>query len=579
MNQEDRFSGNIAGTEQKNYTLLKKGQLSYNHGNSKLAKYGAVFELRTYEEALVPRVYHSFKTTNEADPAFIEYLFASKLPDIELSKLISSGARMNGLLNINYDQFMGISIKLPAVEEQIRIGQFFRNVDYAITLHQRKLESMKLLKKSLLQKMFPKSGETVPEVRFPGFTDAWEQRKLGEISEKVTTKNQDMVVNEVFTNSAEYGIISQQDFFDKDIANSNKVDGYYLVEPDDFVYNPRISNSAPFGPIKRNKLGRSGAMSPLYYVFRSHDVDKSYLDWFFQTNRWHAFMRFHGNTGVRSDRFAITDKIFAEMTISIPQDIDEQKAIGTFFTALDDSITLHQRKLEGMKLLKKSLLQKMFPKSGESVPEVRFPGFTDAWEQRKFSEVFYSIPNNTLSRSELSTDEGTVKNIHYGDVLINFDAYIDVQNAVLPRIVNDAKATKAAKSTLKDGDVVIADTAEDETVGKCAEIGNLVNDVVVSGLHTIPSRPKFKFGKGYLGFYMNSSAYHDQLRPLIQGIKVSSISKSALAKTELKYPKNMAEQEKIGSFFLMIDNTITLHQRKVEALQKLKKSLLQQMFV
>ena len=213
-----------------------------------------------------------------------------------------------------------------------------------------------------------------------------------------------------------------------------------------------------------------------------------------------------------------------------------------------------------------------------AVPKIRFPGFTDAWEQRKFSEVFYSIPNNTLSRSELSTDEGTVKNIHYGDVLINFDAYIDVQNAVLPRIVNDAKATKAAKSTLKDGDVVIADTAEDETVGKCAEIGNLVNDVVVSGLHTIPSRPKFKFGKGYLGFYMNSSAYHDQLRPLIQGIKVSSISKSALAKTELKYPKNMAEQEKIGSFFLMIDNTITLHQRKLEGMKLLKKSLLQKMF-
>ena len=154
MNQEDRFSGNIAGTEQKNYTLLKKGQLSYNHGNSKLAKYGAVFELRTYEEALVPRVYHSFKTTNEADPAFIEYLFASKLPDIELSKLISSGARMNGLLNINYDQFMGISIKLPAVEEQIRIGQFFRNVDYAITLHQRKVEILHKLKKSLLRQMF-----------------------------------------------------------------------------------------------------------------------------------------------------------------------------------------------------------------------------------------------------------------------------------------------------------------------------------------------------------------------------------------------------------------------------------------
>ena len=256
--------------------------------------------------------------------------------------------------------FSDFDISIPSYGEQQKIGALFKEIDSTITLHQRKLESMKLLKKSLLQKMFPKSGETVPEVRFPGFTDAWEQRKLGEISEKVTTKNQDMVVNEVFTNSAEYGIISQQDFFDKDIANSNKVDGYYLVEPDDFVYNPRISNSAPFGPIKRNKLGRSGAMSPLYYVFRSHDVDKSYLDWFFQTNRWHAFMRFHGNTGVRSDRFAITDKIFAEMTISIPQDIDEQKAIGTFFTALDDSITLHQRKVEILHKLKKSLLRQMF---------------------------------------------------------------------------------------------------------------------------------------------------------------------------------------------------------------------------
>ena len=246
--------------------------------------------------------------------------------------------------------FSDFDISIPSYGEQQKIGALFKEIDSTITL----------LKKSLLQKMFPKSGETVPEVRFPGFTDAWEQRKLGEISEKVTTKNQDMVVNEVFTNSAEYGIISQQDFFDKDIANSNKVDGYYLVEPDDFVYNPRISNSAPFGPIKRNKLGRSGAMSPLYYVFRSHDVDKSYLDWFFQTNRWHAFMRFHGNTGVRSDRFAITDKIFAEMTISIPQDIDEQKAIGTFFTALDDSITLHQRKVEILHKLKKSLLRQMF---------------------------------------------------------------------------------------------------------------------------------------------------------------------------------------------------------------------------
>ena len=189
---------------------------------------------------------------------------------------------------------------------------------------------------------------------------SWEQRKLGEISDKVTKKNQDVVVDEVFTNSAEYGIISQRDFFDKDIANTENIDGYYVVEPNDFVYNPRISTTAPFGPIKRNKLERSGAMSPLYYVFRPNNVDLSYLEWFFQTSCWYPFMRFNGNSGARSDRFAITDKIFNEMPISLPQDIEEQKRIGIFLTTLDTLITLHQRELEKLKNIKKSCLENMF---------------------------------------------------------------------------------------------------------------------------------------------------------------------------------------------------------------------------
>ena len=138
LDQRDRFSANIAGKEQQNYTLLHKGELSYNHGNSKLAKYGAVFSLRTHEEALVPRVYHSFKVTNEADANYIEYVFSTKLPDKELGKLISSGARMDGLLNINYDEFMGIKITMPSLEEQKQISNYFRRLDHLITLHQRK---------------------------------------------------------------------------------------------------------------------------------------------------------------------------------------------------------------------------------------------------------------------------------------------------------------------------------------------------------------------------------------------------------------------------------------------------------
>lgn len=153
MNQEDRFSGNIAGKEQKNYTLLHKGELSYNHGNSKLAKYGTVFSLQSYKEALVPRVYHSFKV-EEGSPDFLEYYFATKLPDRELGKLISSGARMDGLLNIGYNEFMGIQMLFPSVEEQKQISNYFRNLDLLITLHQQKCEELKKIKKFMLQKMF-----------------------------------------------------------------------------------------------------------------------------------------------------------------------------------------------------------------------------------------------------------------------------------------------------------------------------------------------------------------------------------------------------------------------------------------
>ena len=142
MRQEDRFSGNIAGNEQKNYTLLHTGELSYNHGNSKLAKYGAVFSLRNYEEALVPRVYHSFRV-EEGCADYIEYYFATKLPDRELRKLISSGARMDGLLNIGYDEFMGIKMMFPSIKEQNEIATYFRSLDHLITLHQRQTDFYK----------------------------------------------------------------------------------------------------------------------------------------------------------------------------------------------------------------------------------------------------------------------------------------------------------------------------------------------------------------------------------------------------------------------------------------------------
>lgn len=360
LDQHDRFSTNIAGNEQRNYTLLHRGELSYNHGNSKIAKYGVVFVLSDYTEALVPKVYHSFKVkNNNCNPYFIEYYFATKRPDKELCKLISSGARMDGLLNIGYEDFVNIAIKIPLLTEQRLIVECLNKVNTLLTLHQRKLEHLKLKKKSLLQKLFPKEGEVYPELRFPGFTDPWEQRELGELANNVTEKNVTLSETETFTNSAELGIISQNSFFDRNITNKDNIDNYYIIQPEDFVYNPRISVTAPVGPINRNKLGRTGIISPLYTVFRPHDINTRYLEYFFKTSKWHSYMRFNGDSGARSDRFSIKLKLFYTMPIPVPS-FEEQAEIGRLLERFTESITLHQRKLEHLQLLKKALLQQLF---------------------------------------------------------------------------------------------------------------------------------------------------------------------------------------------------------------------------
>lgn len=211
-------------------------------------------------------------------------------------------------------------------------------------------------------------------------------------------------------------------------------------------------------------------------------------------------------------------------------------------------------------------------------PKIRFKGYADAWEQRKFSDVFTGLQNNTLSRSELNYESGTVKNVHYGDVLIKFGDYIDASKEELPFINDDSKVEKFKGSFLHNGDIVIADTAEDETVGKCTEIQGVDDIKLISGLHTIPCRPKEEYGAKFLGYYMNSSAYHAQLIPLMQGIKVTSISKSALQDTNMIIPKSVDEQTIIGEYFFNLDHLITLHQRKCEEIKTLKKFMLQKMF-
>ena len=211
------------------------------------------------------------------------------------------------------------------------------------------------------------------------------------------------------------------------------------------------------------------------------------------------------------------------------------------------------------------------------VPAIRFAGFTDPWEQRKFGDCFEFLKSNTLSRAGLNGENGTARNVHYGDILIKFGDCLDGERSDLPFITDDTVLPKFAGSILREGDVIFADTAEDEAAGKCVELRKLPKEPTISGLHTIPARPRFFFGTGYLGHYLNSDAYHRQLLPLMQGTKVISVSKAALQDTQVRFP-GLSEQAAIGAALSEIDNLITLHQRKYDKLVIFKKSMLEKMF-
>ena len=355
MNQEDRFSGNIAGKEQKNYTLLHKGELSYNHGNSKLAKYGTVFSLQSYKEALVPRVYHSFKV-EEGSPDFLEYYFATKLPDRELGKLISSGARMDGLLNIGYNEFMGIQMLFPSVEEQKQISNYFRNLDTLITLHQRKCEQTKKLKKYMLQKMFPQNGAKVPEIRFDGFTYDWEQRKLGEfVKEGILEAPLDGNHGEKHPTSDEY-VDSGIPFLMASDIHNGEVNIYsckYITKEraerldKGFARNGDVllTHKATIGEtaILSNLMTEYAMLTPqvTYYRIKNEErLNREYLYSFFNSLDFQTELK---TKAAQSTRPYIGITAQQNLKIILPAEIDEQIRIGLYFRNLDHLITLHQR--------------------------------------------------------------------------------------------------------------------------------------------------------------------------------------------------------------------------------------------
>lgn len=323
MKQEDRFSGNIAGKEQKNYTLLHKGELSYNHGNSKLAKYGTVFSLQSYEEALVPRVYHSFKV-EEGNTDFIEYYFATKLPDRELGKLISSGARMDGLLNIGYKEFMGIQLLFPKTKEQECIANYFRNLDNLITLHQRKYLQEK--KTSL----------------------TWEQRKLSELASMHARIGWQNLRTSEFLDVGDYMLITGTDFEDGKVNYSTC--HYVEKERYDQDKNIQIKNGSIL-ITKDGTLGKVAYVEGLSMpatlnagVFNVEIKNKNETDgrYLFQFLKAPFLMDYVAQKATGGTIKHLNQNILVDFPISSPSK-EEQTKIGEYFSSIDHLITLHRR--------------------------------------------------------------------------------------------------------------------------------------------------------------------------------------------------------------------------------------------
>ncbi|GHM72248.1 restriction endonuclease subunit S [Bifidobacterium longum] len=411
----------------------------------------------------------------------------------------------------------------------------------------------------------------VPAIRFAGFTDPWEQRKLGELALTYSggtpsAGNSAYYGGEIpFIRSAEIDCDSTE--LSLTVAGLNNSSAK-LVDKGMVLY---AMYGATSGEVAISKI--KGAINQAILAMDASDM---------AANRFIAYWlrrqkKSITETFLQGGQGNLSGAIIKELGIPQPS-LDEQRQIGSFFSNLDDLITLHQRKYDKLVIFKKSMLEKMFPKDGESVPEIRFAGFTDPWEQRKFGDCFEFLKSNTLSRAGLNGENGTARNVHYGDILIKFGDCLDGERSDLPFITDDTVLPKYAGSILREGDVIFADTAEDETAGKCVELRKLPKEPTISGLHTIPARPRFPFGTGYLGHYLNSDAYHRQLLPLMQGIKVISVSKAALQDTQVRFP-GLSEQSAIGAALNEIDSLITLHQRKLELLRNIKKSLLDKMFV
>ena len=403
-------------------------------------------------------------------------------------------------------------------------------------------------------------NEKKPALRFKGFTDPWEQRKLGDAFERVVRKNTNNESRLPLTISAQDGLVDQITYFNNRVA-SRDVSNYYLVYNGEFAYNKSTSDGYPFGAVKRLDWYEKGVLSTLYIVFALKHPEKDDSDFmtvFYDTDRWHRGVAERAAEGARNHGLLnISADDFFDIDTTMPEDKVEQEKIGRLLKKLDTLITLHQRKYEKLVNIKKSMLDKMFPPNGASVPEIRFKGFTDPWEQRKLGEVFeeYSEKNHAeLPPLTIIQGGGTIRR--------------DESERALQY---DKSSLSNYKMVNKD-DFIVHLRSFEGGLEKASSQG-----IISPAYHTFHGEDVDS--RFYYAYFRSKNFINKDLKPHVYGIRDGrSIDIEGMKTIRIPWA-SYPEQKSIGDFLTHLDTLITLHQRKLEKLQNIKKSCLEKMFV
>ena len=388
----------------------------------------------------------------------------------------------------------------------------------------------------------------------------WKRVNLGEcikeINEKTIKNNQYEVLS-----VTKDGIFSQEDFFKKQIASKNNI-GYKVIKKNNLVFS---TMNLWMGSLDVLTNFDVGIVSPAYKIFQFNEklMLPEYGNYFMKSYYMLEQYKNCSGQGASVVRRNLDLKALLNVKIKIPP-IEEQVKIIKILKNVESLIDINKKYIKNITKAKEEIFDNFLNQNYE-------------WQNSTFSEVFDMLPNNSFSRDKLNYQKGIYKNIHYGDILTKYNEIVDIEENDYIPFINDEEINNKAFVILKDGDVIIADTAEDETVGKAVEVINVKNKKVLSGLHTIACRPNLKFANGYLGFYINSKEYHKQLIPLMQGIKVLGITKNNIKrKTRIKFP-NLEIQHKIVIIMQSYNEKIKLLEKKLEEYEKMKKALMQKL--